>query len=783
MRAAEAVIAVIAAGLAAAPAEARTATFDIPAGRLGDSLLTLAAQAGISIGSDDQALAKVQSRAVRGRMSLRSALDRLLAGTGYTYRFVGPQAVRVVRAPAPPRNREAERQRPPPPAPQPETIIVTGSKQGTSLQRFGGTVRLIDLTPEDTARIGALGSEAIVDRLPMLASTSLGPGRNKLYIRGVADSSFNGPSQSVVGEYLGDVRLTFNAPDPDLRLYDIGRVEILEGPQGTLYGSGALGGILRLVPNAPDPSGFSASVSGGVSATQQGQAGGDLAAMVNLPIAGNRAALRAVAYASVAGGYIDDVGRGLADVNRTEVHGGRVALRWDAGNDWQVEAGGLAQYIAVNDAQYALLGLPPLTRSSALAQPFDNDYLLGHLTVRKRWPGMEMVSTTGVVRHVLESDFDATGYPGTSGPQLYVEDVGITLLTHETRLSRPSAHGPGWVIGWSLVDDINRISRRLGPPGATVPIAGVRNEIREAALFGQYSHALDPRLTATLGGRVTYSEALGAPLDAGEDIHEPKRRDFRFSPSAAITWQPAESLLVFARYQNGFRAGGLAVSGTPDALTVRRYRSDRLSSVEVGARFRPAGDRRLLVNASLSYASWANIQADLIDLRGLPFTTNLGTGRIYGFEAQATWQATPWLRYELAGFLNDSALSRPAPAFATAQDRDLPNIARSGARAAVNFKTALPGSRTLTVDGSLRYVGSSNLGIGPPFEVEQGDYIEGELGARIDFGRFGLSLNATNIGNVRGNRFSFGNPFTLAAGRQVTPLNPRTIRIGFDAEF
>jgi len=85
----------------------------------------------------------------------------------------------------------------------------------------------------------------------MLASTNLGTGRNKIFIRGVADSSFNGPSQSIVGQYLGDVRLTFNAPDPDLELYDIARVEVLEGPQGTLYGAGSLGGVVRVCPARP----------------------------------------------------------------------------------------------------------------------------------------------------------------------------------------------------------------------------------------------------------------------------------------------------------------------------------------------------------------------------------------------------------------------------------------------------------------------------------------------------------------------------------------------------
>ncbi|WP_432490608.1 TonB-dependent receptor plug domain-containing protein, partial [Flavonifractor plautii] len=74
---------------------------------------------------------------------------------------------------------------------------------------------------------------------------------NKLFIRGIADSSFSGPTQSPVGQYFGDMRTTYSGPDPDLKLVDMQSVEILEGPQGTLYGSGALGGIVLLRPSMP----------------------------------------------------------------------------------------------------------------------------------------------------------------------------------------------------------------------------------------------------------------------------------------------------------------------------------------------------------------------------------------------------------------------------------------------------------------------------------------------------------------------------------------------------
>lgn len=789
VRLAESFVALSVLCIAASPAAAAEISFDIPAGRLSDALIRLAEQAGITIGIADPALAAVRSRPLRGRMPVRSALTRLLAGSGYRFEYMGANAVRIVRAapvlprPVPPRAPPppAERVPAPPEAIQPD-IIVTASKQGVALDRFAGTAHVIDLRGEEIGRFGTRGTDAVLDRLPMLASTNLGPGRDKIYIRGVADSSFNGPSQSIVGQYLGDVRLTFNAPDPDLNLYDMARVEVLEGPQGTLYGSGALGGILRIVPNPPDLTHFSGTLSAGLLSTRHGAAGGDAGLMLNLPIDTGRLALRAVAYGSVDGGYIDDIGRGRRDVNRVRTYGGRLNLSWQPGNGWRIELGGVAQYLAGRDGQYAMRDMPPLTRSTNLAQPFDNDYQLGQVTIRKRWSDIELVSSTGLVRHSLESRFDATGFPATTGPQLFVEDVAITLVTNETRISQPDSRGEGWVAGWSLVHDIDRITRTLGPPGTAFPITGVRNAVSEAALFGQYSFALANRVTATIGGRATLSRNVGMALDTAGETSEPDRIDFRPSPTGAISWRPLDGLILYARLQQGFRAGGLAVANSDSGTVTQRFDSDSLTSVEAGFRLgRPGGAFQL--DAALSFARWSDIQADLIDSRGLPYTTNLGDGRIYGVEANASWRVTPTLSLEAAAFFNESALSHPDPAFASAQDRDLPNIPGAGARAAAHFRTALSPSLSFALDAAFRYVGGSHLGIGAPIDLVQGGYFDGRIGSRLEFGRFGISLDVDNVADARGNRFSFGNPFGVAAGLQTTPLRPRTFRLGLDTRF
>jgi outer membrane receptor protein involved in Fe transport len=775
---------------AVAPAEAAAAIrFEIPAGPLQGALIRLAEQAGLTIDASDPGLALIRSRGIRGRMPARDALKRLLAGTGYSYRFIAPRAVQIVRVDRTARGRMAP-PRPPPrlpnsvPEPPQVEIIVTATKQGVALSRFAGSARVVDLSDEGN-RFAALGSEAIVNRLPILSSTNLGTGRNKIFIRGVADSSFNGPSQSTVGQYLGDVRLTINAADPNLHLSDMQSVEVLEGPQGTLYGTGALGGILRLVPRAPRLSQLEVSGSAGLIRTQHGGRGEDLSAMLNLPIVRDRMAVRAVAYQSVDPGYIDDLERGLSNVNETRIRGGRAALGLDLGDGWEIGASGLVQYIAGRDGQYALRGFPALARRSGLEQPFDNDYALAYLTLRKSWDGAELVSATGLANHQLESQFDATGFPGTSDPQLFVEDVHIKLVSHETRVSQPNSRGEGWLVGVSVFHGVNRLTRMLGDPEAPAPLTGVRNEASEAALFGQYSVAIAPRLTGTIGGRLTYSTSTGMPLNVPDevDFDEPKRDDFRASPTAAMMWQAGRRVLAYVRYQEGFRAGGLAVTPSGTDVIAQRFKSDRIGSVEGGLRFGRKGLDPLSIEAAVSYLKWKNIQADLIDIQGLPYTTNIGNGRIYGFEADVHWRALPSLDVEASAFLNSSALVSPAPAFASAEERDLPNIASEGGRVAARYSTDLATAVALRIDGAVRYVGRSQLGIGTPFDIEQGDYAVGDIGARLDFGRFGISLDVTNVADTRGNRFSFGNPFTVADRLHVTPVRPRTFRIGIDADF
>jgi iron complex outermembrane recepter protein len=773
--------------VAAAPATAAgRIAVDIPAGRVDNAIIALSQQAHVSIGIADPTLSAIQVKGVRARLTLERALSRLLSGSGLTYISIDGGAFRIVRAPP------ARRHSIPEPLPRTASIglsdiIVTASKRETGLGDFSATVSVLRPDQMSLARGGKTGSDAIVNAMPSLSSTHLGPGRNKLFIRGVADSSFTGPTQATVGQYFGETRLNYNAPDPDLTLYDIDHVEVLEGPQGALYGTVSLGGIVRIMPNVPDTGAASASAEGGLSWSDHGAPGSDIAAMVNVPLIRGVLAARAVGYRSVDGGYINDVGRGLKNVNRSKTTGGRLAFRLTPGDDWVIDIGGVLQNIDNADGQYAERGQPRLSRSSAIAQPFDNDYRLGQVVISKHWDGVSLILATGLVRHHVDTTFDAS--PLNPGPSPFVFDQinRISLFSNENRLSHSAPDGSGWLIGTSYIGGLERLTRRLGPIARPVQITGVSNRITEAAVFGEGTIGIIHRLTLSVGGRLSYSRQVGDSLDpdevGGVDPPDPKRHRVEVVPSLAVRWRPTDGFVAYVRYQEGFRPGGLSVADSASGLTVQRFESDSISTIDAGVRFGDREHGKFSAAASFSYGRWKDIQADLIDNTGLPFSSNIGSGNVLGWEASATWRPLTGLTADASLFLNDSTLSKPAPGFGQIRKNELPNIADLGVRMAIRYVQPLAGDMSLALDASGRFFGRSRLGVGPTLSIPQGRYVDTAVGARVGTERAGVTFDLTNLLNLAGNRFSLGNPFGVMSGQQITPLRPRTIRIGFDARF
>lgn len=763
---------------------ARAEQYNIPPGPLGTVAASVGVRAGVTLTIADPQLASRRSPGVKGNFTVRQAVARMLDGIDGEAIFYDRQTIRIVRRPPPHRTARAAPATPalPPEVRAAEEIMVMATKQTIPLQRYPGAVSIVDLDEEWVARNSAGGTNALRNLLPILGSTDLGPARNKLFLRGIADSSFNGPTQATVGQFLGDVRLTYNAPDPNLNLYDMKRVEVLSGPQGTLHGTAALGGIIRLVPNAPDPGASYGTATLGITATEHGDVGSDGAVMANLPIRRDRSAVRIVVFGDLQGGYIDAPARGLTDINGTYAYGTRIALTTRTDTGWKVELGAAIQNTRTSDGQYTLREDPPLTRNSAFSQPFRNDYRLGYLTVRRDVGKGELVSTTSLVRHDLASVFDATGFDGTDAVARFEERNGIFLFSHETRVSDGGKEAP-WVAGASGIYSISGISRLLGPAASPARITGVVNQQVETALFGQMSRPLSPYVTGTIGLRLTYARGSGhLTSGAAQGADDLRRTQLRRSATIAVEWHPRDSLSLYYRYQQGYRAGGLAIAPTGAAAASRQFQADDLDMNEIG--FRVRNDRHgISARGALFYAGWGNIQADLVDAAGLPYTANIGNGRIFGLEGELSWRPVPSVTLSAAAFLNRSKLLHPAPAFVRLEQQPLPNVAQDGTRFAAKWRDSITPSITGSAEISLRYVGESRLGVGPFFALKQGNILSVDMAGRLDFGGIGVSLAIANLTDVHGNTFAFGNPFGLSRGDQITPLRPRSIRAGLDVRF
>ncbi|WP_448664709.1 TonB-dependent receptor domain-containing protein [Sphingomonas sp. CJ20] len=784
------------------------APIDLPASRLDAAIRLLSAQSGASIGFRDARLSAQRVPAVRGRFTAGQALERLLLGTRLQARRVAPNTYLIEPAPtraAPPRPLAP----PHPTVPAPtdlatDEIVVTGTKRDVPLSVYPGGVQVIDGSTLSTAAAGH-GSDTISTRAASVVSTHLGPGRNKLFIRGIADSSFVGPTQATVGQYWGNSRITYSAPDPSLRLYDIRSIEVLEGPQGTLYGAGSLGGVVRVVPNAPDLNGVAGAAWGGVQAVQHGRPGVDGGGILNLPIVEGTLALRALAFGSGDGGYIDDTERGLKDVNTVRTYGGRATLRYAPGNDWTIDLSGVGQRIDGDDSQYAERdGGDGLSRASSIAQPFRNDYWLADLVARKRWGTLELTTSLGYTGQYVFEQFLGKELPNAAPDAMpvaarassaFVQTDRISMLTAETRLARRGPHGSGWVVGLSVLHNQARVNRRMdvGPLGvarnASVALTGVRNQVDEQTLYGEGSIAPIDRLTLTLGGRLTHSHLAGDSQDAlrivafrQDPTANAARSETRLLPSAALAYRATDSLTLFGRYQQGFRPGGIAVR----LDFVQRFKGDRVATTEAGARYT---SRSFNLSLSGSWTQWRDIQADLIDGFGFPTTSNVGDGRVLSVGLSSRWQVAPSLSLDAALYLNDSHVtSRTASAgllsdAAQADFDRLPNVADATGRLGFDYATPLSSRLDLGINGFARYVGKSTLGIGAILGQLQGDYLDTGLEFRVGSKRRAVTLSLTNLLDARGNRFALGSPFLVRDRNQITPLQPRSVRIGFEMAF
>lgn len=782
--------AVIALGLADVAQAEPARLFRLPSEPVDTALVRFGVQGGVSVGGFPAPGCAGASRAVLGLMTPSEALRKLLP-EGCAFSRVDARAFRITGAPSAPR--VATTPAPPPSVVDLAELVVTAEKRTEPLR--GSPFAVSALSGDETERLGATSVSDLTGQAPAVAETNLGPGRNKLFIRGLSDGAFTGRTQSTVGLYFDDTPISYNAPDPDLRLTDISRVEVLRGPQGTLYGSGSIGGIVRIVPEAPDPAHYAGWVQGeGVLNEHKDHSfGGE--AMVNLPLLEGRAAVRAVGYYEELAGYLDNPRLGLEDVNHGKRRGGRISGLFDLDEGWQARAGWVRQDIQTADSQYTT-GNGGLERDARIREPHDNDFTQFAASLNRQGSRYGFRLSTAYIDHDLATRYDATGAFDLPADQVAAFDEAqrVELMVAEALLTSAQGGRLRWLAGAFGSSTIEKSSGTLDATisgGVSRSVYARRDRLKEVALFGEVAYDLTPRLTLTLGGRLfatrveTWSGGFALAAAPIADVKD-HLTDKGFSPKIRLSYAFSPDLVLYAQAQDGYRAGGFNIpaeaDGVPDGPAAAGFRPDRLRSYEAGGEARWF-EGAFTVRAAVFKAIWKDVQTDQFRPSGLPVTVNIGDGMNLGAEVEAVWKPNRHWRVRVNALFNGPELTRAGDVFPAKVDIGLPGVANRTGGIDVTYAFDLPGDWRGELTAQAAYVGESFLTFDGASASAMGDYGLGRVAARVRDADWQVEAYVENVVDERGNTFAYGNPFSRSRSAQATPLPPRTYGLALRRRF
>ncbi len=779
---------------APASAAAEAHLYNIPAQSLSAALLSFATQADISIGLASVSLTNRVSRPLAGTETVESALRRLLAGTGLSFERIDAATWRIFEAQSIPSSAPPVREALVPlTLPALEEITVTAAKRALSLQTTAISVAAV--TGTTAMNYGLRSSRDVTSLVAGLATTNQAPGKNKFIVRGLSDGPFTGNTQSTVGVYIDETRAIFNAPDPNLALVDIDRVEVIRGPQSTLYGAGSIGGLVRLITRQPvfGVTQLEAATDG--SASGRSGASGAFAAVANVPMLGDRMAMRAVAYARHDGGYINDTLRGARHINQSDTSGGRAVARLALSQEWTLRAGVLYQKTDNDDTQYADASMPRYARATFHAEPSNSSFFEGNIAVEGELSWADLISSTAWIDHHANATYDAS----QALPVLLMEPPQPTAFTqinryetfsHETRLV--SLPGGRWQwLGGIFVSHRNNTSdlalTRLDRTPRFIFYSKNRADRgTELAGFGEATYTFASRIALTAGLRSYRStertSANNAELiDVGPAQAFGENQKTGVTPKVGISYQLNSSQLLYAQMTQGFRMGGINIAaaiaprvtsgGRP--LTVSNFDSDRLWNFEIGSKNVVLGEHATL-NGTIFYQHWENAQADLIRPSGIFFTANVGDVRNFGFEADLTYVPLPHVQVIANVSWNRPKLSTTAGALAGSVINGLPAPPQLSGTVAAQYEVPLAGDNTAVFNLKYGFVGKARLARGVMANAAVSAYHVIDLRAALQRPHWKFSAYVENVTDNATNAYAFGNPFSLSQVPQKIPMRPRT---------
>lgn len=577
-----------------------------------------------------------------------------------------------------------------------QDVIVTATKRGENLRDIAGSVSAV--TSEDLARLNAQSLSDYITRVPGVNFNDYQPGVSEVTIRGVASTTYHEANQATTGYYLNDIPLiepTFPLVIPDIDSFDVSRVEVLRGPQGTLFGSSSLGGAINYVVNLADPTRIEAAGEGMIALTQHaGEPNYAGKAMINVPIVTDKLAVRVVALQRYDAGYLDNIGTKTPGSDDLRVRGLRGSLVWTPTDTTRITALSMVQEYNLADQTYALFSLARFQRSTNVPEYQNTSVQLHSLRLDQELGFATLTALGSYVRKTSHLAFDDSiflGYDARTGtPELSATNGHSETGYGEIRLASSGKHDFNWLIGANYTkltasetdseylegigDYITANPGQFGgqsaatiAPGDQFERTASSNRVEELALFGEASYTFRNVLTLTAGGRVFHYNSEPRlqflPNAAGIatfDYQPGTKRDTGFIPKVSLKYQPGRFFMAYALYSEGFRIGGVNVYSRV-ANTPLTFGSDRTRNYEVGTRF-DIVPNRFSVDVSAYHINWDNIQARLFTpVTFDAYTTNGGGAKIDGVELTVTQRPAWFLTFTNNISYNNARLSSLLP--------------------------------------------------------------------------------------------------------------------------
>ena len=660
-----------------------------------------------------------------------------------------------------------------------DDIIVTAQKREQRLLDVPQSVSVV--TGATLAQVHAERFQDYITRVPSAAFVETQAGNTRLVLRGINTGGVGATVATYVDEtpYGSATALANgNILTPDLDPSDIERVEVLRGPQGTLYGANSLGGLVKFVTVAPTTEAVHAFAEGSVESVDHGSTGGSLRAALNLPL-GPTVAVRASGFYRKDPGFIDDPRLGH-HVNDGKTYGGRISALFKPVDELEIRASAVLENLNSNGTNQVDVDpvtlMPTIGRYSQrrlIRQPNDIRYRIYNLTASYDFGPVTLLSSTsyGMLNEAQLQDNSGVFGPALTGifgvplGAAQIQDVGQRRFTEEVRLTSSHSRVFEWSIGGFYTREHNAINQVVngidGVSGAAVPayanlaLASLDSKYREIAGFANGTIHFSRQIDLTVGGRYSHNsqravQSSSGPL-AGDSQLSSGSSDNVFTYSVAPSFKPNDDTTIYARIARGYRPGGPNVlpPTAPDSVP-RTFGADTTTNYEVGIKSQLL-DRKLSLELTGFYIDWNNIQL-FTSVNGFGANTNGGSARSKGIEFSATATPIKGLSLTANGAYIDATLTSDAsPLTGGLRGDRLPYSARFASTLGVDYERPLSGKVTGTAGVSWRYTGPRRSDFNTDFGQRRlAAFSQIDAHAGVTFDRFRLDAFVRNIGDSRG---------------------------------